>query len=166
MMEGGLGMKDVSSVLDHFRVSAREIWNRAFWPDPDFRNWDSAEVFGEIQRILFGELVLAKLSLAWSPTEIFRVAIPFFRLVPTFGATSIMIQRSETERGYWDHPVREIKPGEAELHFIAYFDWNDLDYRDLRYYRVKIASFSTHPELAGREALLERQNFSIYLVGE
>jgi A/G-specific adenine glycosylase len=36
--------------------------------------------------------------------------------------------------------VNQIKPGNAELLFIAYFDWNRLDYADLRYYRVKIAS--------------------------
>ena len=159
-------MKDVSTVFDHFRVSAREIWNCAFWPDPDFRNWDSADSFDEIQRILFGELVLAKLSLDWPQTNIFRAAIPFFHLVPTFGATSILVQRSVTETGYWDHPVREVKSGEAELHFTTYFDWNSMDYRGFRYYRVKIASFSTHPELAGREALLERQNFSVYLASE
>jgi hypothetical protein len=159
-------MKDVSSVFDHFRESARGIWNGAFWPDPDFRNRDSAEAFDEIQRILFSKLVLAKLSLDWPMIEIFRVAIPFFLLVPTFSATSIMIQRSESERGYWDHPVRGIKSGEARLQFVAYFDWNSMDYLDLRYYRVKIASFSTHPDLVGREALLERQNFSVYLATE
>jgi hypothetical protein len=62
--------------------------------------------------------------------------------------------------------VREIKSGEAELHFTAYFDWNSMDYSDFRYYRVRIASFSTHPELAGRAALLERQDFSVYLARE
>jgi hypothetical protein len=98
--EGGFALKDVSGAFDHFRVSARGIWNSAFWPDPDFRNWDSDEAFGEIQRILFSELVLAKLSLDWPLTQIFRAAIPFFQLVPTFNAASIMIQRSETETGY------------------------------------------------------------------
>jgi hypothetical protein len=49
-------MKDISSVFDHYRVSARTIWNTAFWPDPNFRNWDSIEKFDEMQRILFREL--------------------------------------------------------------------------------------------------------------
>jgi hypothetical protein len=55
-------MKDISSVFDHYRVSAKTIWNIAFWPDADFRNWDSVEQFDEIQKILFSELVLWKVA--------------------------------------------------------------------------------------------------------
>jgi hypothetical protein len=55
-------VKDVSNIFDHYRVSARAIWNTAFWPDPDFRNWDSIDQFHEIERLLFQELVLAKLA--------------------------------------------------------------------------------------------------------
>ena len=50
--------------------------------------------------------------------------------------------------------------------FIAYFDWNQMDYIDLRYYRVKIASFDAHTELVGREALIARQNAAIHLRSE
>jgi hypothetical protein len=31
-------MKDITAIFDHYRVSARSIWNSAFWPDPDLRN--------------------------------------------------------------------------------------------------------------------------------
>jgi hypothetical protein len=71
-------VKDVSSIFDHYRVSARVIWNTAFWPDPDFRNWDSIDQFHEIERLLFQELVLAKLDREWPLHNIFRDAIPFF----------------------------------------------------------------------------------------
>ena len=50
-------VKDISAVFDHYRVSARAIWNNAFWPDADLRHWDFVEQFGEIQRILFSESV-------------------------------------------------------------------------------------------------------------
>ena len=160
-------MKDASDVFDHYRVSARAIWNTAFWPDADFRNWDSAEQFDEIQRILFRELVLRKVDKDWPLLEIFEVAIPFFQVVPSCNAP-IMIQnpRSEREKGYWDHPADRIKPGEAELLFLAYFDWNELDYRDLRYYRVKIARFDNHTELVGREALIDRQHATVHVTNE
>ena len=46
-------MKDVSSVFDHYRSNARAIWNTAFWPDGDFRNWDSIDQFHEIEKLLF-----------------------------------------------------------------------------------------------------------------
>lgn len=94
-------MKDVSSIFDHFRVSARAIWNTAFWPDPELRNWDSIAQFDEIQRILFNELVLGKLDREWPFPDLFRTAIPFFRVSPS-GQVPIMVQnlRSETETGY------------------------------------------------------------------
>ena len=52
------------------------------------------------------------------------------------------------------------------MQFIAYFDWDQMDYIDLRYYRVKIASFDAHPELVGREALIERQHATVHLSDE
>jgi hypothetical protein len=51
-------MRDVIGILDHYRVSARGIWNAAFWPDAELRNWDSVDRFDDIQLILFSELVL------------------------------------------------------------------------------------------------------------
>jgi hypothetical protein len=41
-------------------------------------------------------------------------------------------------------PVKLVKPKEAELLFIAYFDWDHMDCIDLRYYRVKISTFDAH----------------------
>jgi hypothetical protein len=162
-------VRDVTSILDHYRESARAIWNTAFWPDQDFRNWDSLEQFNEIEKLLFQELVLAKVDREWRLQNLFESAIPFFHIVPSIAhGTPILIQkpRQGAPTGYWDDPVNLVKPGQAELHFIAYFDWNQMDYIDLRYYRVKIASFDTHSELVGREALIERQHAAIHLMNE
>jgi len=79
-----------------------------------------------------------------------------------------MIQNPRPDKpiGYWDHPVNRIRPGEAEMHFLEYFDWNRLDYLDFRYYRVQIAKFDSRPELVGREALIERQQANVHLTDE
>jgi hypothetical protein len=162
-------MKDISSVFDHYRSSARAIWNTAFWPDPDFRNWDSIDQFHEVEKLLFQELVLAKVDREWPLCDLFVNAIPFFQIAPSIvHGTPILIQnpRPGAPTGYWDDPVNLIKPRQAELLFIAYFDWNRMDYIDLRYYRVKIASFDAHSELAGREALIERQHAAVHLTNE
>lgn len=160
-------VKDISGVFDHYRVSARAIWNTAFWPDPDLRNWDSIDRFDEIQRLLFDELVLSKVDREWPLQDLFRSAIPFFRIVPR-GHEPIMIQnpRPGVGTGYWDHPVNSIQPGQAELLFIEYFDWNRLDYADLRYYRVRIAGFQTQPDLVAREALIDREHAAVHLINE
>ena len=160
-------LRDISSIFDHYRVSARTIWNTAFWPDTDFRNWDSLEQFDQIQKLLFEELVLGKVGREWPPQNLFEKAIPFFRIIPR-SQVPIMIQnpRPGAATGYWDHPVNSIKPEQAELLFIAYFDWNRMDYADLRYYRAKIVSFGAQPELAGRDALIDREYAAIHLVDE
>ena len=158
--------KNVSAIFDHYRMSARAIWNTAFWPDEDFRNWDSRDQFREIGKLLFQELVLAKLERDFPLQDLFKNAIPFFHVIPSVAhGTPIMIQkpRPGAPTGYWDDPVKLVKPREAELLFIAYFDWNEMDYIDLRYYRVKIASFEAHSELVGREALIERQDAAVHL---
>jgi hypothetical protein len=161
--------KDVSGIFDHYRMSARAIWNTAFWPDPDFRDWDSINQFHEIEKLLFQELVLAKVDREWRLQDLFKNTIPFFRVVPSLEhGTPILIQspRPGAPTGYWDDPVNLVKPRQAELLFIAYFDWGQMDYIDLRYYRVKIASFDAHTELVGREALIERQHAAIFLKKE
>ncbi len=162
--------KDVSGIFDHYRTSARAIWNAAFWPDEDFRNWDSIDQFRQIEKLLFQELVLAKAwKERWPLQDLFGKAIPFFHVVPLVEhGTPIMIQspRPGAPTGYWDDPVNLIKPRQADLLFIAYFDWNEMDYIDLRYYRVKIAGFDAKSDLVGREALIERQNAAVHLVDE
>jgi hypothetical protein len=164
-------VNDISRIFDHYRMSARAIWNTAFWPDQDFRNWDSIEQFHEIEKLLFQELVLAKVDREWPLQNIFRNAIRFFHVVPSHvqvHGIPILIQqpRPGTPTGYWDDPVNFVKPGQAELLFVAYFDWDEMDYIDLRYYRVKIARFDAHSELVGREALIERQHAAIHLTNE
>ena len=150
-------------------MSARAIWNTAFWPDQDSRNWDSIDQFHQIAKLLFKELVLAKFDKELPLQDLFKNAIPFFHAVPSVvHGTPIMIQnpRPGAPTGYWDDPVKLVKPEQAELLFIAYFDWNQMDYIDLQYYRVRIASFDGHSELVGREALIERQHAAIHFRSE
>jgi hypothetical protein len=158
-------LREVTAAFNHYRVSARAIWNTAFWPDPDLRDWDSVDQFDAIQRLLFTELILAKLGKEWPLEKIFRQALPFFRIVPSSQEVPIMIQnpRPEAASGYWDHPLKTIKRAQAELLFLDYFDWNRMDYLDLRYYRVQISRFDAHSDLIGREALIDCQNAAVYV---
>src|SRR5205814_4558802 len=107
----------------------------------ELRNWDCVDRFDEIQRILFCELVLAKLGREVPLPDVFRIPLTFLRVVPSSDSVPIMIQnpRPDRPRGYWEHPLNRIGPCEAEMHFHGYFDWNRLDYADFRYYQVKIA---------------------------
>jgi hypothetical protein len=159
-------MKDVTAILDHYRISARSIWNTAFWPDTDFRDWNSAERFNEIERILFDQLVLFKLDREFPSRDLFRKPISYLRIAPSSSyGCPIMIARPtlEVPRGLWDDPVNRVTAAQADLHFLEFFDWNLLDYRDFQYYRVSITAFNEQPHLVGREALIERQYVNVFL---
>jgi hypothetical protein len=146
-------------------MAARSLWNTAFWPDPAFRDWGSVARFQEIARLLFDELVLMKLDIEWPTEDIFRKPIPLLRLEPNSPCgCPILIQSGDPERmGCWDDPVNRVNPNEAELQFLEFSDWNSRDYIDLKYYRVKVASFCPQPQVVGREALIERQYVKVHL---
>ena len=116
------------------------------------------------QKILFSALVLSKLEEAFPWDDIFQKPIPFVQVAPSTVSVPIMIASSEPGRR--DDPVNRVGLGQVEMNFIAFFDWNQLDYRDLQYYRVRIARFDTEPHLVGREALIERQYASIFYAKE
>lgn len=159
---------DVTAIFDHYRVSARSIWNTAFWPDPQLREWDFIDAFDDIQRILFDSLVLSKIDMEFSAEHLFRKAIPFIHVSPAAGQCPIMIQnpRGPNMRGYWDDPVNQISANSVEIHFIDFFDWNRMAVRDFHYYRVSIVRFDEYPHLLGREALIESQYASVLFANE
>ncbi len=157
-------MTDVTAIFDHYRVSARSIWNTAFWPDPELREWDYVDDFMSMARILFDSIVLSKLGLTFPSGDIFRVPMPSIHVSPAAGTTPILIQcpRPGIGTGYWDDPVNRVSAEKVDMHFIEFFDWAQLDYRDFQYYRVQIAAFDEQPHLVGREALIERRNVRVF----
>ena len=80
--------------------------------------------------------------------------MPFLQVTPSSQTVPILIN---DRPGCWDHPVKRVDLDKVEMHFIEFFDWNEFDYLDFTYYRVKIARLDGHPDVVGREALIERQ---------
>ena len=161
-------MRDVTHLMDHYRVVARTIWNAGFWSQPDLQNWDSRDHFRQIRKLLFNALVTARLDETdegCSCTDLGALPDRTLQVVPLDSTTvPIMIQRprGEGQAGYWDDPVKEIKASDAKLVFIDYFDWNEMGYIDFQYYKARIVSFASQPHLVGREALLEHQNANVF----
>jgi hypothetical protein len=157
-------MQDVTEVFDHFRVAARHVWNAGFWSKLELRTWDAYERFEQIKSALFNALVVERLDI--SPAMGLPVIGNRFRVVPVGHAeVPILINRPrEGDRNnYWDDPVSHVDASGAELYFIDYFDWNVLAPIDFQYYRVVIFRFSAHPELAGRQALVEHSYAGIFV---
>src|SRR5215472_8995119 len=166
---GQQGMKDVTSLFDHYRITARSIWNNGFWPDPDLKNWDSQEQFCQVTRILFDSIVLAKLDLEWPVEDIFRKPMPFFRIEPmSETGCPFLVDRpgdAKTGGGVWSNAECSLSSTASTLRFIEFFDWDALNCIDLHYYLAAIDAFDSQPGLVGRRALVERMYVKVLLDG-
>lgn len=158
-------MHEITSLMQHYRIVARSVWNLGFWSQPELRDFDRRDQFEQIKKLLYKALVSARLEeghccdLAALPDHICEV-VP---LEP--GPIPIMIHRPrEGDRNwYWDDPVCQVKASDVRLHFLDYFDWDQMNYLDFQYYRVRIAAFASNPHLIGREALLESHHAKVFV---
>ncbi len=158
-------MEDVTSILNRYRECSRHLWN-TYFADHVFSLPASDDVldrFEEVDKLLFSSLVLAKVDRLASESDFGKKPLRFLRVVPVTEEVPILINRPSNDRNkYWDDPVNRVGASEAELLLIGYFDWNRYGYADLAYYLVRIASFSKHPHLNGRDALLLTSNARVF----
>jgi hypothetical protein len=159
-------MREITNLFDHYRVVARSIWNTGFWSEPDLQDWDSRDQFQQIKRLLFKALVVARVEgghccdLNSLPPDHCYHVVP---LEPGPVPISIERPREGDRNHYWDDPVKEVKAADAELHFLDYFDWDEMAYIDFQYYRVRIAAFPSQLHLVGRDALLEHPYAKVFV---
>jgi hypothetical protein len=154
-------MEDVTNLFSTYRECVRHLWNAYFRPVAEpTQNWDVRDEFDTVARGIFSSLVLQPLSASdrqLSPESAATPSVlPGFRIVPAseHGAP-ILINRDLPRSGYWDHPVSEVRPADVELHLLRFFDFDQLGWRDYRYFEVVIHSSPTHPDIIGRAALIE-----------
>lgn len=151
-------MKNITTLLQWYRESVRNLWNTTFMSRQFPKiNFDTVDRFREIQDVLFTELVLCELGQQTFKRSTTAEPFEFLRVVPLdCGEIPISIERPSSDGNkYWDDPVTRVMASDIDLRFIAYFDWNELDFRDLKFYRCRIVAFPRNPHLVGRDALLE-----------
>ncbi len=159
-------LPDVTDVMNYYRIIARSLWNFGFWPLPELRNWDSRDQFDQVKALLFKAFVEARVA-EGHLCNLTNVPEHKYVVVPSVpGPVPVMIHRPREgdHNWYWDDPVDRLRPSDAELHFMDYFDWDDMNYAEFRYYRVCIVDFPLQPHLAGRQALLEHHLARVYVV--
>jgi hypothetical protein len=59
-----------------------------------------------------------------------------------------------TQRRYWDYPVKIMKPGESDMCFVDFFNFNTTGSRDYELCRVRIVASTVYPDIVGHDALL------------
>ena len=146
--------KDVTSLFETYRECARHLRN-TYYSTRDSKDWDTVEDFDEVARVLFAHLVLQRL--ADDDDRAFDRAVEEHRLliVPQAGAMPLMISRQKNGGGYWDHPIKALECDDAKIAFRTYFDWDQHDLIDFRYYHGMIIESAKYPDIVEHEALIE-----------
>lgn len=145
-------MNNIDDLMRQFRLASREIFNHFFRiPDP-YNNdgWVPEERFSEVQALLFQKLVTEPAGL---PGVTHGGCQPSIGAIPISDRVPAQLNR-ERVSVYWDHPVEELTQA-ARLCFKCFFDWDQLGYRDNQYARVRIETWPSHPDLVGKDALVE-----------
>jgi hypothetical protein len=168
-------MKDATARFSSYRECVRHLWNGHVLAtvsesaDP----WDRRDEFDDVCSILFGSLVLAPLGAAVE-SEVTKVlsrgrdsgarAIDWIHVVPRAAAgVPILINRDPTsDSGYWDHPLCRVAAKDVSLRFVRWFDFDELTFRDLRYFLVRITS-AAREDVVGRAALVECEHVDVYV---
>jgi hypothetical protein len=159
-------MREITYFFEHYRAIARSIWSTGYWPVQELQNWDSVDQFGQVKKLLFKSLVIARLLDDHCCDLNSLPPAPVFHIVPLDpGPVPVMIERPRAgdRNHYWDDPVNKIGSGEAALHFVDYFDWDLMNYADLQFYRVRIHAFPEQPHLIGREALIDHLHAKVFV---
>jgi len=150
---------NVTSKFNKYREVIRHLWNTGFYNDGT-ANWNDHEIFLEIDKLLFGQLVLN--AIAETKHIDFTSASTMFRLKGTSNGLPVIVNRTG-DGGYWDHPVTALVHDEYEIQFESYFDWDELGIKDCRYIASRILNSKKHPEIAGHKALVESHYVEIHL---
>ena len=159
-------MSDITDLMNNYRECVRNLWNTYFrMPGPTRTQVDAAFRFDHISELLFNELVLYKIGKPGKSKKK-NDPWPFLEVGLNGDDCPALINRPSQGGGkYWDEKVNQVTRNSVLL-LIDYFDFDEFNYIDYRYYRVKIISYPEHPELAGREALIETQFARISLTDE
>ena len=145
---------NIDDHINRFRLASTEIFNHYYHKSThDDDAWAADERFELVEEALFKSLV------TW-PAKIDE--IPYYELqegirVLAKSDTSIPWHLNrDIEGGNWDHPQNTFT-NEAVLLFESFFDWDQVDFKNNTYVRVKVHDWPSKKELIGKYALVEWQ---------
>ncbi|MES2072001.1 MAG: hypothetical protein V4488_16715 [Pseudomonadota bacterium] len=145
---------ELNSLMVRFRLASRELFNHYFHASThDEDEWVTEERFSIVEEHLFSALVTEPANLPYVPYGQLQANI---LVTLRSGEFAPWMLNRENNSGYWDHPQSEFTK-DAVLHFMNFFDWDVVDFKDGRYVRVVVASWPSFPEHIGRQALVESQ---------
>lgn len=114
--------------------------------------------FNRLKLPLFISLVVNRMhSDAAEPSKLFGEE---YRIVPKLmpcgsGIPTFMVDRRQHTAGVFELLKGPFKADDLKLSVIDLFDWQELGWREFRYYRARVEHFSPDPSIVGCEALVD-----------
>jgi hypothetical protein len=146
-----------------WRSVCRSLWNETYMTIiiEQGGSTELEEEFCRIEQILFDSIVLGQMDTNSEKSEKLDShmnsnpsVLERFLIVPRGNTMSVMINRELTS-GYWDHPITELRKGEAVIGFVHYYDFCGMDMpRRYEYIRGRIMECSKNPEIVGKDILV------------
>ncbi len=150
---------NITERINDFREAARHVWNTHFRHEAEQnQDWDLRDAFSEVYVALFNSIVRVALPDSapsiphlWDPE---RNVLPEYRVTGQADRLPLMINRDKPASGNWDHQTKYVESSAVDLRLVALFDWDNVGFREFRYFRVRIV-LSDNPDLVDRDALAE-----------
>jgi hypothetical protein len=156
-------MKNIKPEMAAYREAMRHLWNSAFAKLEDsLRFGASLDLFEQVDDLIFKALVCEPLGFELEARTKFDPIINL-KVIPANACVPIMVNRMIPASGYWDYPITALNVLEIDFAFIAFFDWDAYNEKDLRYYRVRILDCKSQTDLIGRDALIETFYADVFL---
>ena len=156
-METCEAMNTFHADVARYRECTRHLRNEHFLAsDGTPAAWDIVEQWQELDELLFKFLVLRPHEL--EPAGMDQPHPHIFLAIRGGGGASVHINRDKhATSGYWDHPTNTIVPGEVEMQFVGFFDFDKMRSIDFHYVMVHLFN-AVDADLNGRTALIEWQS--------
>ena len=151
-------MTDCTERFNRYRDLSRMVWNVGFYSDLSRDDYVAIAAYKDVLQRLFEVMVAMPLSQEGQD--------PRFRVIINRQEIEFLVARSlpEEHDGRWQAVSYALVPDSYEFLFMDYFDWDQLAPKDCRYIRALIVRLDSHPDLVGRQALIEATECSVFLV--
>ena len=144
-----------TEIVQRYRLALQQLWNQHFWAYEQFRDSLSNADFDRLKLPLFTSLVARRLA----PDLPFpqRLFGPEYKVVApiSWGADASIAMLTVNEGTAWKELQGPFAKVDLSLTMDDLFDWNVHSWRDFRYIRGTIETFSSRPDYVGREALVD-----------
>lgn len=148
----------MTSDVQVYRELVAGIWRTH--DAPYMEDWDVLRNYRELQWLLFDTVVLLKhdVEVHTRPDWMGGPAPAGFAdvfVVPAARETPLLLAVKHGDHNYTSYEEMTVSPGDAQLKFTGFYDWDDKDDPGLKYLDCIVTDWKAYPHLAGRRVIIE-----------